>query len=121
MSLSTVMPGRHSFSGLRLITVSNISVGAGSVAVDALPALPHTEATSGKVLMILFWVCTSSAALVTERPGSVVGMKNRVPSFKVGMNSEPSRIAGQAEPARIATASRMVVHLKRSAARITGR
>ena len=74
ISLSTVMPGRHSLSGFRLITVSNISVGAGSVAVEARPALPHTEATSGNDLMILFWVCSSSAALVTERPGSVVGI-----------------------------------------------
>ena len=54
--------------------VSNISIGAGSVAVAARPALPKTDATSGKVLMILFWVCSSSAALVTDRPGSVVGM-----------------------------------------------
>src|SRR6516162_866638 len=74
ISLSTVMPGRHSLSGLRLITVSNISTGAGSVAVDARPAFPQTEATSGKDLMILSWVCTSSAALVTDRPGNVVGM-----------------------------------------------
>ena len=74
MSLSTVMPARHSLSGLRLMMVSNISVGAGSVAVEARPALPHTEATSGKVLMILSCVCTSSAALVTDNPGSVAGM-----------------------------------------------
>src|SRR5450759_4236649 len=73
-SFSMVMPGRHSLSGFRLITVSNISVGAGSVAVVARPALPHTNETSGKVLMILFWVGSSSAALVTDRPGSVVGM-----------------------------------------------
>ena len=70
----SVMPGRHSLSGFRLMTVSNISVGAGSVAVAARPALPHTDATSGKDLMILSWVCSSSAALVTDRPGSVIGM-----------------------------------------------
>jgi hypothetical protein len=74
ISLSTVMPERHSLSGLRLITVSNISVGAGSVAVAARPALPQTEVTSGNDLMILSWVCTNSAALVTDSPGSVVGM-----------------------------------------------
>src|SRR6478609_4596429 len=74
ISLSSVMPGRHSLSGLRLITVSNISVGAGSVAVAARPALPQTDATSGNNLMILSWVCTNSAALVTDNPGSVVGM-----------------------------------------------
>ncbi len=74
ISLSTVMPGRHSLSGFRLITVSTISVGAGSVAVEARPALPQTDATSGKDLMILSWVCSSSAALVTEMPGSVTGI-----------------------------------------------
>jgi len=37
---STVMPVRHSAWGFKLITVSYISVGAGSVAVDARPALP---------------------------------------------------------------------------------
>ncbi len=56
ISLSTVIPGRHSFAGFRLITVSNISVGAGSVAVDARPALPQTDSTSGNDLMILSWV-----------------------------------------------------------------
>src|SRR5204863_6981760 len=71
-SLSTVMPGRHSLSGFRLITVSNISIGAGSVAVEARPALPQTDATSGNDLMILSWVWTSSAALVTDKPGNVV-------------------------------------------------
>ena len=74
VSLSTVMPGRHSLSGFRLMTVSTISVGAGSVAVAARPALPQTDSTSGKDLMILSWVCSSSAALVTEIPGSVTGM-----------------------------------------------
>ncbi len=37
---STVKPGRHCCFGLRLTIVSNISVGAGSVAVSALPAFP---------------------------------------------------------------------------------
>src|ERR1017187_2352997 len=74
INVSMVMPGRHSLSGFKLITVSNISVGAGSVAVVARPALPHTDTISGNVFMILFWVCSNSAALVTERPGNVVGM-----------------------------------------------
>jgi len=38
--LSMVMPDRHCSFGLRLTTVSNISDGAGSVAVAARPALP---------------------------------------------------------------------------------
>ena len=74
MSLSVVIPARHSASGFRLITVSNISTGAGSVAVCARPALPKTDATSGKLLMILFCVWTSSAALVIDIAGSDVGM-----------------------------------------------
>jgi hypothetical protein len=56
------------------MTVSNISDGAGSVAVSARPALPYTDATSGKVRMILSWVCSSSPAVVVEIPGSVVGI-----------------------------------------------
>ena len=75
--------------------VSNISVGAGSVAVAARPALPNTDSTSGNVLMIRSCVCSSSAALVIDRPGSVVGMYISVPSFRFGMNSEPSCVAGQ--------------------------
>ena len=74
ISLSVSMPGRHSSCGLRLMTVSNISSGAGSVAVCARPALPYTDATSGKLLMILFCVCSNSAALVTDMPGSDAGM-----------------------------------------------
>jgi hypothetical protein len=94
MSLSVVMPARHSFSGFRLITVSNISIGAGSVAVLARPAFPHTECTSGKLLMILFCVCSTSAALVMDMPGSEAGMYSREPSLSVGMNSLPSLEAG---------------------------
>jgi hypothetical protein len=39
-SLSCVMPARHCSRGLNWIVVSNISSGAGSVAVSARPALP---------------------------------------------------------------------------------
>ena len=74
ISVSVVMPGRHWLCGFRLITVSNISSGAGSVAVAARPALPITDSTSGKLLMIRFCTCTSSAALVTDIAGSEVGM-----------------------------------------------
>ncbi|MGY4348937.1 hypothetical protein ACVWXM_005404 [Bradyrhizobium sp. GM7.3] len=74
ISRSMVMPGRQFSFGLRLTIVSNISEGAGSVAVAARPALPYTEATSGNDRMIRSWVCISSAAFVTEMPGSVVGM-----------------------------------------------
>jgi hypothetical protein len=74
ISESMVMPARHSSFGFRLITVSNISVGAGSVAVDARPALPKAETTSGNVLMMRSCICRSSAALVTDIPGRVVGI-----------------------------------------------
>ena len=72
--LSTVTPGRHCAFGLRLMMVSNISEGAGSVAVRARPALPYTDSTSGKVRMMRSWVCSNSPAFVTDMPGSVVGM-----------------------------------------------
>ncbi len=39
MRPSSVSPGRHSSLGLRLMMVSNISIGAGSVAVSARPSL----------------------------------------------------------------------------------
>src|SRR3972149_10454642 len=74
ISLSMVIPGRHSDSGFKLITVSAISSGAGSVALMARPALPKTDATSGKLLMILSCVWRSSAALVTEMLGNVAGL-----------------------------------------------
>ena len=87
--LSEVTPGRHSDLGFNVMIVSNISVGAGSVAVSALPALPNTVSTSGNDLMMRSCVCISSAAFVTERPGSVVGMYISVPSSRFGMNSLP--------------------------------
>ncbi len=94
MRLSTVTPPRHCALGFRFTIVSNISVGAGSVAVFARPALPSTDCTSGKVFRILFCSCTSSAALVTERPGSETGMYMIVPSLRLGMNSDPRRRMG---------------------------
>src|SRR5207237_8679972 len=74
ISLSTVMPGRHSLSGLRLITVSNISVGAGSVADAACTVLFLTVAKSGNDLICLSWLFTRLVPLVSERPVRVVGM-----------------------------------------------
>ena len=40
ISLSGVMPARHSSLGLSWMVVSNMTSGAGSVAVTARPALP---------------------------------------------------------------------------------
>jgi len=74
ISESMVTPGGHSASGFRLTMVSDISMGAGSVAVAARPAFPNTLATSGNPLMIRSWVWSSSAALVTDSPGWLTGM-----------------------------------------------
>ena len=51
------------------MAVSNISSGAGSVAVSARPALPNTVATSGTDLMSRSVCCKSSDALPVDRPG----------------------------------------------------
>ena len=56
------------------MTVSNISVGAGSVAVLARPALPKTELDLGEALDDPVLRLQHSAALVIDMPGSVVGM-----------------------------------------------
>ena len=73
-SVSGVMPGRHWSCGFRVMVVSIIDRGAGSVAVSARPTLPKTFSTSGKVRMMRSVCCSSSRALVTETPGRVVGM-----------------------------------------------
>src|SRR3546814_9936641 len=51
ISFSGVIPGRHDPRGLKRMVVSNISRGAGSVALSARPALPNTLSTSGTVLI----------------------------------------------------------------------
>ena len=48
--------------------------GAGSVAVSALPTLPNTVSTSGKLRMIRSVCWTISLAFVIDTPGRVVGM-----------------------------------------------
>ena len=68
------MPGRHSARGFSLMVVSNISIGAGSVALSARPALPNTRSTSGTVLISLSVCCSSARAASVDRPGNVVGM-----------------------------------------------
>ena len=74
ISFSVVIPGRHSERGRRVIVVSIIERGAGSVAVSARPTLPKTRSTSGKLAMIRSVCCKSSLAFVTETPGKAVGM-----------------------------------------------
>ena len=68
--------GMYSYStlGRRVIVVSIMDRGAGSVAVSARPILPWVVKTSGKRWMILSVCCSNSFALVIEMPGKVVGM-----------------------------------------------
>jgi hypothetical protein len=79
--LSIVTPGRHSSFGLRLMIVSNISVGRRIGCVGA-SRLAEDRLDLGNDLMMRSCVCISSAALVTERPGRVVGMYISVPSLR---------------------------------------
>ncbi len=71
--------------------------------------------------MIRSWVASNSPAFVTEMPGRVVGMYISVPSFRSGMNSEPSWRAGQMVRPSATTARRIVRTLARSTPLITGR
>ena len=74
MSASGVSPARHWSRGLKWMVVSNISIGAGSVADSPRPALPNTVSTSGTVLMSRSVSCNSSETLAVEMPGSAEGM-----------------------------------------------
>jgi len=76
--------------------------------VDARPALPQTDATSGNERMMRSCICINSAALVTEMPGKVVGMYNGVPSLRFGMNSVPS--LGTMPSIALAGAGRRALH-----------
>ena len=79
----------HSDSGFNWMVVSIMSIGAGSVAVSARPALPNTVFTSGNDLMMRSVIWRICRALVGEMPGNVVGMYSKSPSYSGGMNSEP--------------------------------
>ncbi len=65
---------RHSDLGFRVMTVSSMESGAGSVEVSARPALPSTRSTSGKRRMMRSVTWSSFWASVMEMPGMVVGM-----------------------------------------------
>ena len=87
-----------------MMVVSIISTGAGSVAVSERPSLPATDATSGTCFIT--WSCQAMMRLisVSEVLGSSTGMKSRLPSLSVGMNSLPmprgelGRTAASARP-----------------------
>ncbi len=65
---------RHSDLGFRVMTVSSIESGAGSVEVSARPALPSTRSTSGNRLMMRSVTWSRRSASAMEMPGIVVGM-----------------------------------------------
>ena len=69
-------PGRvgHCSRGFSTTSVSNIESGAGSVAVEARPALPNTDATSGKLFRIRSVLWSRRDASAIEIPGRVEGM-----------------------------------------------
>ena len=83
------MPGRHWLAGRSVMVVSIISAGAGSVAESNRPSLPATEATSG--VAAITWSCQAMMRLISlsEVLGTSTGMKSRLPSCSVGMNSVP--------------------------------
>ena len=56
-----------------------------------------------------------------EMPGNVVGIYNRSPSFNGGMNSLPSREAGDMETTKTARAMSRVVILRFNTRRMNGR
>ena len=102
------MPARHAglrltrnqpagmYSGLSMMVVSNISVGAGSVAVSKRPSLPATLATSGVAAMTLS--CHDITRWISFKPvlGSITGMYNKLPSLSGGMNSRPNPVTSPA-------------------------
>ena len=121
LSFSGVMPGRHWSRGFSMMVVSNISIGAGSVAVSARPALPNTRSTSGTVLISRSVCCSRARAASVDRPGSVVGMYSRSPSSSSGMNSLPSRDAGHSVARTSTVAAAVTPQGWRSASTRNGR
>jgi hypothetical protein len=113
-SVSMVMPSRHSDSGFSVMVVSIMLKGAGSVAVSARPIFPKVWCTSGNEAIIRSVCWSSSLALVMEMPGKVVGMYNRSPSFRGGMNSDPMRLIGIQVTARTTTAATRTMAFFRS-------
>ena len=122
---------RHSDFGFRMMTVSSIESGAGSVEVSARPAFPSTRSTSGNCFMMRSVTCNNRCASPMEMPGIVDGMYKTEPSSSGGINSEPRRkktgtvatISNSAEPPRPtsnAASTPLPVHRPASATRLTG-
>ncbi len=94
----------QSSCGRRLIMVSIISGGAGSVGVSARPAFPTTEDTSGNERRTSSRNRRSFPACSIEVRAIEVGISRIVPSSRGGMNSRPSRGASST-PTRTRTKS----------------
>ena len=90
---SLVSPLGHCSFGLKVMVVSHMFTGAGSVEVSARPTLPTTMATAGSAAMMPSCWRRSVVASVREMRGSVMGMKSAVSSSRGGMNSEPMVVA----------------------------
>jgi hypothetical protein len=121
MSVSRVIPGRHSASGLSRTIVSVMFSGAGSVEVSAREIFATTMSTSGTRWIAAFCVLVIWSACASEIAGSVTGMNMRSPSFSGGMNSFPIRGTSEMAPAKTRTAPISVRTRWRSAQPRTGR
>src|SRR6478736_4688851 len=109
--VSLVVPAGQLSLGLKLMMVSVMFTGAGSMALSALPILPTTLSTSGSCAIILSCQRRISVALVKEMLGSVMGMNSAVSSSSGGMNSEPIVVASQSAEAKMTTAVLSVIIL----------
>ena len=103
------------------MTVSTMDSGAGSVALVERPTLPKTRSTSGNVLSCASILCSTLPASVMDIPGSAVGIKRMLPSFKGGINSLPNcRATGQVSTSDT-TATAITGQRNRMQKRIIGR
>jgi hypothetical protein len=120
-SFSGVMPARHCSRGLNWMVVSNISSGAGSVAVSARPALPKTRATSGTVLIMRSVCCSSSLAFCADSPGRAWACTAGRLHPAAGRNSPPSLLIGQSADSNTSSGQRQCQPGPASTASSTGR
>ena len=107
--VSLVVPAGHLSLGFKLMTVSVMFTGAGSMALSARPILPTTLSTSGSCAMMLSCQRRISVALVREMLGSVMGMNRAVSSSSGGMNSEPMVVASHSAEAKMTTVALSVM------------
>jgi hypothetical protein len=90
-----VIHSLHSDFGFKVIILSNIAKGAGSVAVKALHAFQTTFTTSGTSAIILLDSISKSLALLSLTSGTVIGIYIMLHSSSGGINSEPIFVNNQ--------------------------